>query len=96
MKNRALNSGEPVVVRLSEVDLFTDKFSKGKTVKRYCIKERCCDCGLVHDVFITEDRGKGIIMQWYANKRSTAQTRRRKKERQIAKQTVDNQKGRQE
>lgn len=80
MKNRALNGGEPIVVKLSEVDLFNDKFPEGKKVKRYCIKERCCDCGLVHDVFIAEDNGKGIIVQWYVNKRATAQTRRRKKE----------------
>lgn len=70
-----LNSGEAIVVELSEAELFTDKFPEGKKVKRYCIKETCCGCGLVHDLYITKDRGKGIIMQWYVNKRSTAQKR---------------------
>ncbi len=80
MKNRAVYDGELIIVELSEVDLFNDKFPKGKKVERYCIREHCCDCGLVHDLFIAKDKGKGIIMQWYVNKRSTAQTRRRNRE----------------
>ena len=80
MKNRALNGGEPIVVELSEVDLFNDKFPEGKKVERYCIKERCCYCGLVHNLFIAKDKGKGIIMQWYVDKRATAQTKRRNRE----------------
>jgi len=74
-----LKNGDSITISKQNVEKYTDNSSE--IVERYYLKTRCCDCGLVHRIFITPDKGKGLNLQFFRDERSTAQTRRRQRER---------------
>jgi hypothetical protein len=64
-----------VQVTEKEKLILVDEDGKKKSVKGYHIKTCCCDCSLVHNVYLWTEKGK-LHEVLFRDKRATGQRRR--------------------